>query len=762
MILNENYYNDLINKYSIQQDCNKIVSLSTSMILSNYRSSNVYFNFPKGYDLNAIINLLYENFAKHIFADFADITDYFIGDKLKRNGEKGKNLYEIITIENSKYTLKKLNDDCNTTIPDISFDKLKCYYTQVKQSTRDSTLHAFNKFFAPINPYNFTPQHFSKKIVLIAGQNTWNNLKNKKSIPTIYLPNTREDEQTTRHSIEAIEDCIAYITPKYAVCYEELFLNGVEIDTLIVCDTDLSSISQIISDKTKYKFNLIILSNESNLSKINGITLWNWQKEEIELLENKNSNKIDIDCVEDIEFDNHIQHFEECMKYVSELEYPIKLKSYGYFLRLALNAIQEEQLDYLLMRLKNNKELEQNDGGYEDFGGNNPKEALKSLISHLKETNPKFNKLNEIISNTTKKTLYVVDREDIELFKTNRNKNCQFITQKELKKFIKNSEIYTKPIAFYTFNGSKDFDFIYNLSNNIRLVLYGQEKNLYFKQLQNHKKQLEEELTSADRFSICGVKYDPIVKEEVKVSLTLEQIIERLEQRSNTAYDGYKDESDSLLDDLDEEITYKVTMSNGETWNMESNETVFDHKGNLVKSYRLKINNKIRIYPKEQLAENLFHIAVEVEPEKFGKIDKHSNTWKNQLKKLDNQFNNRDLLYQKLKKQGLKVLSVTVDSYFRGNRKFPMYNSDLKAILSLASKENLLPEIKKSKRLYNSTMIALGRGVKQELQQFLRNKTVGDILQKKNFTVEALQQFINEYMPLLTIIKIEEINDEQQ
>ena len=90
-----------------------------------------------------------------------------------------------------------------------------------------------------------------------------------------------------------------------------------------------------------------------------------------------------------------------------------------------------------------------------------------------------------------------------------------------------------------------------------------------------------------------------------------------------------------------------------------------------------------------------------------------------------------------------------------------MYNTDLRAILKVAGKELLYEQIKKSKRLYNSTMIALGRGVKQELQQFLKNKTVGDILQKKKFTKETLQKFIDEYMPLLTITNKEEVGDEQ-
>jgi hypothetical protein len=90
-----------------------------------------------------------------------------------------------------------------------------------------------------------------------------------------------------------------------------------------------------------------------------------------------------------------------------------------------------------------------------------------------------------------------------------------------------------------------------------------------------------------------------------------------------------------------------------------------------------------------------------------------------------------------------------------------MFNTDLRAILKVAGKELLYEQIKKSKRLYNSTMIALGRGVKQELQQFLKDKTVGEILQQKSFTRETLHKFIDEYMPLLTITKKEEVSDEQ-
>lgn len=757
MKLNKIYYNKLIRKYS----SNEVSYITVGTIMDNYSIRNVYYNFPDSYDFKVIINLIYEKLSKDIFANYAEITDYSVGYKLKRNGEKGKNIYTIIKIENAKYTLLKLNDSSNTIIPNVSFDRLKTNYTQIIQSARNKTLQTFITFFDPVNKYGFTPQHFSKKLVLIAGKTLYDKLQNRNCIPSVYLPNSREEEQTAIKSIPALEDCIAYITPKYEVCYEEILKKNIVVDTIIVCATDLCSLSQIIQDQSIYKFKLIILSNESELQKPNMTTLWDWQKEEIELLEQKDCNKIEVDCFENEYLDNHIQHFEECMKYVSSFEYPIKLKSYGYYLRSALNYIQEEQFDYLLYRIKRDKELERNEGGYENFADKNPKEALKNLIYYLKEYNPKKEKLQNIIQTLQKNILLVADRENVDMLKSIRNDKCKVITNAELKKILRCGEKCTKTIVYYSFNGARDFDLICNLPYNVRLILYKQENDLYRRQLQNYTKQLETELMSTDRFTLCGIKYEQIVEQEIKVSPTLEQIIAKLEQRSNTAYDGYKNESESLLDDLEEKSTYKVTFTNNSEIEIESYETVFDTKGDLIHTYRLKPNSKIRIYPKEQFAEKLFQIAVEVESNKFGKIDEHSNCWKNILKALDIQYFNRATLYQKLKENGLRVLPVTVDSYFRGNRKFPMYNSDLKAILLLANKENLLPEIKKSKRLYNSTMIALGRGVKQELQQFLKEKTIGEILQKKDFTAQTLQQFINEHMPLLTITKIEEISDEQ-
>ncbi|MCX6252407.1 MAG: hypothetical protein NTX61_16865 [Bacteroidetes bacterium] len=475
---------------------------------------------------------------------------------------------------------------------------------------------------------------------------------------------------------------------------------------------------------------------------------------------------IDIEKIVDDELNLLLQRFEETMSYVSNLEYPIKLNSFGYFLRLALNTLQNEEFDYVLTRLNNNKELERNEGGYsiEYLGVNNPKLTLTGLINHLKINLPKTNKLISYSTTYCSNSIIVVDRNDYDFLKSYiRTNKIQFLTNQELKKKLKNEDLRNKTLIFYSFNGFKDFDFIYHLPNDVILTLYEQEVRLYEKQLQAHKSKLEQEIISENRFVLCGIKYDTIIDQIVEVNPTLEDIITRLEDRSKIAYEGYKNESDSILDELEEQIHHKLTFSNGIIAEMESNETAFDTTGNLVKVYKLRHGDKIRIYPKEQLAENLLQIAIEYEPEIFGKVEEHAKLWLNTLKDLDKEYPVREELYSKLKEKGLRVLPLTVDAYFRGYRKYPMFNCDLNAIISLSGNIDLIeqiPHILKSKRLYNSTMIAFGRGIKQELKQFLKEKTLGDILNKRNFTRETLSKFIEEQMPLLTISEIQEINHE--
>lgn len=447
-------------------------------------------------------------------------------------------------------------------------------------------------------------------------------------------------------------------------------------------------------------------------------------------------------------------------------EFGIELKSYGNILRIAINAIQPDTIENLIERLKINKELEhglENYGGYtiEYLADNNPKVELFRILDYLKETLPKQETLIKFLNQSDRKTLAFFDNNDIDFaIKNVRNRKVEILPFSALKRIA----IENKTLVFHSFNGQKDFDLLYNLNSDIVLVVYKQEKNLYYKYLDNRKKQIEEEIKSKDRLSICGIEYQESRNYSVDISSTINGIVSRLDDFGNRAYEGYKNECDVLLNDSEERLIYKVGTNISHLY-LESNDTIFTERGELNKTYKIKIGDKIRVYPKEQLAENLYQVAVETEPEIFGKVEEHSVYWKQLINELRIKFGD-EILYKKLKEKGLRILPNTLATYGRGFRKFPMYKNDLRAIFKqyFSDKtdieiDTLIKPILKSKTTFNSTMIVLGRGLKQELRLFLRENKIGEILQKRNFNECTLRAFAEEFMPLHTVLSKEVFND---
>ena len=465
------------------------------------------------------------------------------------------------------------------------------------------------------------------------------------------------------------------------------------------------------------------------------------------------------------ELEEHIKRLDEKIDYVNS-ELGFELKSYGNILRIGLNAIQVEAIENLIERLRINKELEKeldNAGGYtiDYLKDNNPKTELFNLLHFVKENQPKKQVLFDFLNKIDKRTIAITDNNDLDFLKQQiQNRKVEIIPYSILKRL----DTQNKLLVFYSFNGQKDFDYIYNLDNEIRLIVYKQEKSLYHKYLNQRKKQIETEIKSDDRLKICGIEYKEVRNNIADISSTINGIVSRLDEMNKRAYDGYKDESDLLLDDIEDKLIYKVATDKGVLF-LDSNDTVFTGKGNLKKAYKIKVGDNIRIYPKEKLAENLYQVAVETEPDIFGTVEEHEIFWKQIITDLRNKFGDEQL-YQKLKEKGLKVLPNTLANYGKGFRKFPMYKNDLRAIFRLYYQDKtdneidiILTPILKSKTTYNSTMIVLGRGLKQELRLFLKERKIGEILQKRNFNEKTLQAFVDEFMPIHTIINKEVYND---
>ena len=171
------------------------------------------------------------------------------------------------------------------------------------------------------------------------------------------------------------------------------------------------------------------------------------------------------------------------------------------------------------------------------------------------------------------------------------------------------------------------------------------------------------------------------------------------------------------------------------------------------------MESKLEFTPKNCWRENLYQVAVETEPEVFGKVEEHSKNWQELINTLKSKYS-IEQLHKNLKEKGLRVLPATLESYGKGVRKFPMFNNDLRAIFQFYYPDKtaleidvILKPILKSKTTYNSTMIVLGRGLKQELKLFLKERKVGEILEKRNFDKNTLQAFIEHHMPIHQILE---------
>lgn len=286
--LNILYYRSLLEYAkplkSIVNDRN-IVSISFALIWRNFERQGVHINIPGNnvilYDL---ISLLYRELSTLIYQKYADFPPIIIGSKWKhKTGYKGYN-FELESKNNEKIILRDRKKELSISVTDEN--ALYRNYLNV-QNRNLRPIKTYRDYFKNksdwFKVFKFVPMHFTQKIVLIA-KSAWDHVEEKSCIPSVYLPNSQNGKINIKKSIPVFEDCIAYFTPNYRVCYEQLLLQKIKIDTILVCDADLASISQIVQDQMVYHFKLIVLTNASLISKLNGICSWNWKREEIDLL----------------------------------------------------------------------------------------------------------------------------------------------------------------------------------------------------------------------------------------------------------------------------------------------------------------------------------------------------------------------------------------------------------------------------------------------------------------------------------------------
>ncbi len=291
-ILNEEYYQTLWNKYEHINTLNipdsNTACLSTKFILDFYHKAKpIHINFHNSKEtILEIGKQLFVEFSNDIYLNHYDLPNLKKGDKLRdlrKHRDGKKHYYTIDRISNKYYFLK---DTKKNALSKFDYDKLVKCFIPVEKGSRQ--LKGYSEFFSDLNggiKMDFTPTCFEKKTVFIAKKPLWDSLPNRNKIPCAYLPNPREVDTTSEtKSIPALQDCLAYFTPKYEVCYQNILSKGEKVKTIIVFDTEAEKIQQILNDKPRFGFNLIILSNSYSPVKNEEIPCWNWFKEEIEIV----------------------------------------------------------------------------------------------------------------------------------------------------------------------------------------------------------------------------------------------------------------------------------------------------------------------------------------------------------------------------------------------------------------------------------------------------------------------------------------------
>ena len=299
MLLNRKYYQELWDKYqkieTLSAELRDNTSiLSFKVILEHCRRKQpLHINFQNSDNpVHELAKQLFVELSNEIFCNAADFPQLNIGDKVRSKtairvgGPKPRFLdFNILSVKNDKYSL--WNEKYAFTW-EKTFGELVEKFIPITQKAQNETLTRFASFFEKLNGkqvHGFTPTYFDHKSVFIGQKSFYDSLDVKNTIPTTYFPNPREESNPHEtKSIPALPDSMMYFVTRYKVCYDKILQKGKKVDTVVVYETEETEIEQIIQDKNRFRFNLIMLTNATDPKKYRQLPCWNWYKEETDIV----------------------------------------------------------------------------------------------------------------------------------------------------------------------------------------------------------------------------------------------------------------------------------------------------------------------------------------------------------------------------------------------------------------------------------------------------------------------------------------------
>lgn len=296
-LLNERYYQELITKFGGNQNelhvhCTKFISINTNFLdkCLSQKAGNLFIQVPASYSQKYLLyaNLLIRLTALQFLEAESD-PEYERGMILKGMKYQKRKDFELVDIKDGKYYLREIlkgkkKDHYSPASVTTSYDKLKNDYVVIKKGTRKKSLENLGKLFKQLYGIDVIPSSFKSKSIVICKKSVWNYLSQieilnsnlQALIPSTYFAKSGAEQSTINI------DPALYFVPDYKTAFNSILKTNEKIDNIVLLDCKSDRIPRMIMDQKEFGYNLFGITTQT--IDIEGVQVWRWLKEEIEMI----------------------------------------------------------------------------------------------------------------------------------------------------------------------------------------------------------------------------------------------------------------------------------------------------------------------------------------------------------------------------------------------------------------------------------------------------------------------------------------------
>lgn len=295
-LLNERYYQELITKFGGDQNeldvpSTKFISINTNFLEKclSQKAGNLFIQVPTSYSKKYLLyaNLLIRLTALQ-FLEAESEPEYERGMILKGMKYLKRKDFELVGI-NSNFHLREIlkgKKKANYSPVEVttSYENLRKDYVVIKKGTRKKSLENLGKLFNQLYGIDFIPNSFKSKSIVICKKSIWNSLSEiqilssnlQALIPSTYFAKSGAEQSTINI------DPALYFVPDYKTAFNSILTTNEKIDNIVLFDCKPHQIPRMIMDQKDFGYNLFGVITQT--IEVEGVQVWRWLKEEIELI----------------------------------------------------------------------------------------------------------------------------------------------------------------------------------------------------------------------------------------------------------------------------------------------------------------------------------------------------------------------------------------------------------------------------------------------------------------------------------------------